>query len=83
MTRSPLVFMGHSLGSLMVRRMVGEQGAGLARNGSRVGYWSAFGLGQRRPSSKPSGATLRCAPPALALHQPNLKGGQLFGADPG
>ena len=36
-----------------------------------------------RNSAKPSGATLRCAPPALALRHHNLKGGQLFDADPG
>jgi hypothetical protein len=35
-----------------------------------------------RTSAKPSGATLRCAPPALALRPHNLKGGQLFDADP-
>jgi hypothetical protein len=34
-------------------------------------------------SAKPSGATLRCAPPALALRRHNLEGGQLFDADPG
>ena len=36
-----------------------------------------------RASAKPSGATLRCAPPALALRRHNLEGGQLFDADPG
>jgi hypothetical protein len=36
-----------------------------------------------RDSAKPSGATLRCAPPALALRPHNLEGGQLFDADPG
>ncbi len=36
-----------------------------------------------RTSAKPSGATLRCAPPALALRPHNLEGGQLFDADPG
>ena len=36
-----------------------------------------------RTSAKPSGATLRCAPPALALTPHNRKGGQLFDADPG
>jgi hypothetical protein len=36
-----------------------------------------------RRSAKPYGATLRCAPPALALQRFNLKGGQLFEADPG
>jgi hypothetical protein len=36
-----------------------------------------------RTSAKPSGATLRCAPPALALRRHNLEGGQLFDADPG
>jgi CO dehydrogenase nickel-insertion accessory protein CooC1 len=34
-------------------------------------------------SAKPSGATLRFAPPALALQHHNLDGGQLFDADPG
>ena len=36
-----------------------------------------------RDSAKPSGATLRCAPPGLALRRRNLDGGQLFDADPG
>lgn len=36
-----------------------------------------------RYSAKPSGTTLRCAPPALALRRHNLEGGQLFDADPG
>ena len=36
-----------------------------------------------RDSAKPSGATLRCAPPRLALRRHNLEGGQLFDADPG
>ena len=36
-----------------------------------------------RENAKSSGATLRCAPPALALHRHNLEGGQLFDADPG
>ena len=36
-----------------------------------------------RDSAKPSGATLRCAPPGLALRRRNLEGGQLFDADPG
>jgi hypothetical protein len=36
-----------------------------------------------RASAKPSGATLRSAPPALALRPHNLDGGQLFDADPG
>jgi hypothetical protein len=50
---------------------------------------SALSIGvQSRPTSarksaKPSGATLRCAPPALALRLHNLQGGQLFDADPG
>jgi hypothetical protein len=34
-------------------------------------------------SAKPSGATLRCAPPDLARRPHNLEGGQLFDADPG
>ena len=34
-----------------------------------------------RNSAKPSSATLRCAPPGLALRRHNLKGGQLFDAD--
>ena len=37
----------------------------------------------RRVHAKSSGATLRCAPPALALCRHNLEGGQLFDADPG
>src|SRR5262247_2544469 len=36
-----------------------------------------------RTSAKPSGATLRCAPPALALRHHSIEGGQLFEADPG
>jgi carboxypeptidase C (cathepsin A) len=36
-----------------------------------------------RTSAKPYDATLRCAPPALALRRHNLEGGQLFDADPG
>jgi len=36
-----------------------------------------------RTRAKPSGATLRCAPPVSALRPHNLEGGQLFDADPG
>jgi hypothetical protein len=34
-----------------------------------------------RAGAKPCGATLRCAPPALAPRRHNLRGGQLFSAD--
>jgi hypothetical protein len=54
-----------------------DQGSEACRSASKLDPPSA------RDSAKPSGATLRCAPPALALRPHNLEGGQLFDADPG
>jgi len=59
--------------------------ASLCNSSASAGCRSASKLGppSARDSAKPSGATLRCAPPALALRLHNLEGGQLFDADPG
>lgn len=55
----------------------GCRGKSSCRSASKVTHY------RHARSAEPSGATLRCAPPALALRPHNLEGGQLFDADPG